>query len=84
MFGYLIAIPEVVPDAVKTSSDGCDGIEEGVATPDEEYGVLLSKCLPRRDWRIVAVANAAAKPELKDARKEAGYANGAKYPRGGC
>lgn len=41
----LVAIPEVVPNTVETTSDGAKRIEEGVAAPDEKYSVLLSEGL---------------------------------------
>lgn len=42
MAGELPAVPEVVPDAVETAGDAAEGIEESVAAPDEEDGVLLA------------------------------------------
>ena len=62
----LIGIDSVVPDAVKSASDGCHGIHKGVGRPDDEDGVFLSKSLSAADAVVVAATYAFADKELQN------------------
>lgn len=82
--GYLVTVPQIVPDAVETSGDARHGVEEGVATPDEKHRVLLPQGLPRTDGVMMAMADPTAEAELQHTTGETYHGDAAEdSQRGG-
>jgi len=44
----LVGIYEIMPDAIESTDNGGDWIEEYQSHPDDEYGIFLAECLTCR------------------------------------
>ena len=66
----LPSVEDIVPDGVEASSNGCKGVEEGVAHPNGEDRILLSTSLSGCDGFLVMLADKPSYQELHDAGHE--------------
>lgn len=69
----LIGIEDVVPNAVKTTGQRGDGIEESVAQPNDENSVFLSERLSGCDFVAMWRSDFLAEIELQGASQDGNY-----------
>ena len=80
LFIKLPRIDEVVPYGIETAGSSGDWGEKGVAEPNDEDGVLLTKCLASLHTHIVMTTYPSAKAKLEETCHKGDNGNAANIP----